>query len=45
MAASHFVEMTDEEINCFKENAYFSYNHINEKIIRFWLAESSAVQV
>ena len=28
MAASRFVEVTDEEINCFKENAYFSNNHL-----------------
>ena len=27
MAAGRFVEMTDEEINCFKENAHFSNNH------------------
>ena len=26
MAASRFVEVTDEEINCFTENAYFSKN-------------------
>ena len=29
MAASHFVEVTDKEINnCFKENAYFSNDHL-----------------
>jgi len=28
MAAGPFVEVTDEEINCFKENAYFSNNHL-----------------
>ena len=28
MAASRFVEVTDEEINCFKENAYFSNSHL-----------------
>ena len=26
MTTSHFGEVTDEEINCFKENAYFSNN-------------------
>ena len=26
MAASRFVEVTDEDINCFKENTYFSNN-------------------
>ena len=28
MPASRFVEVTDEEINCFKENAYFKNNHL-----------------
>ena len=28
MAASRFVEVTDEEINSFKENAYLSNNHL-----------------
>ena len=28
MTASPFVKVTDEEINCFKENAYFSNNHL-----------------
>ena len=28
MAASGFVEMTDEESNRFKENEYFSINHL-----------------
>ena len=28
MAANRFVELTDEEINCFKENAYFSNGHL-----------------
>ena len=29
MAESCFVEVTDEEINCFREDAYFSnYNHL-----------------
>ena len=27
MAASCFVQVTDEEIDCFIENAYFSNNH------------------
>ena len=27
MAASRFVELTDEEINCLRETAYFSNNH------------------
>ena len=27
MAARCFVEETHEDINCFKENAYFSNNH------------------
>ena len=28
MAASRFVEVTDEEISCFKENAYVSNYHL-----------------
>ena len=28
MVSSSFVEVIDEEINCFKENAYFSNNHL-----------------
>ena len=28
MAASSFIEVTDEEINCFIVNAYFSKNHL-----------------
>ena len=28
MAASRFVEVTDEQISCVKENAYFSNNHL-----------------
>ena len=27
MAASRFVEVIDEEINCLKQNAHFSNNH------------------
>ena len=33
MATSHFVEVTDEEINCFRESAYFSNNHVIDVII------------
>ena len=32
MAASHFVQVTDKEINCFKENAYFWNNHLCDYI-------------
>ena len=28
MAASRFVDVTDEEINSFKENAYLLNNHL-----------------
>ena len=28
MAVSRFIEVTDEEINCFNENVYFSNNHL-----------------
>ena len=42
MAASRFFKVTDEEINCFKENAYFSNNHqcnYSETIIHLRLRE------
>ena len=32
MAASRFVKVTDEEINCLQENAYFSNNHLCNKL-------------
>ena len=28
MSANRFVEVRDEEIHCFKENAYFSNNRL-----------------
>ena len=31
MPASRLVEVTDDEINCFKENAKFSNNHLDVK--------------
>ena len=44
MAASHFVDVIDEEINnnyCFKENAYFSNNHLCSYNIRGGLMVSA----
>ena len=37
MAASRFVEVTDEEINCFKEDVYFPKNQLCNSPFRLYI--------